>query len=197
MDDLFESTIIEHFNFCLNPLLTQQFNFPGVEWVVHMLHLSNNTSIRSFIWRVPLLHNWLLNLGLAFIAEHVIMVHPKPLDVSSISMCLQSHSQICEKNSQAMHEGCYSKGPATKVFLLLATARAKSVKRCRVSNWICGPTTFDLVTLVQTLQTLQTTTNSVIVWQRFTPLTVAVARSSKSVPAERAGLQVASQRYGH
>ena len=52
---------------------------------------------------------------------------------------------------------------STEVLLLLATARAKSVKRCRVSNWICGPTTFDLATLVQTLQTLQTTTNSVIV----------------------------------
>ena len=65
----------------------------------------------------------------------------------------------------------------TEVFLLLATARARSAKCCIVSNWICGPTTFDLVTLVQTLQT---TTNSVIVRQHFTLFTVAVARSSKS-----------------
>ena len=54
---------------------------------------------------------------------------------------------------------------STEIFLLLAMAIAKSVKCFRV-------TTFDLVTLVQTLQRLQTTTNSVIVVLRFTFFTV-------------------------
>ena len=58
-----------------------------------------------------------------------------------------------------------------ETFLLLAMAIAKRVKCFRV-------TTFDLVTLVQTLQRLQTTTNSVIAVLCF--LLFAVARSSKS-----------------
>ena len=59
----------------------------------------------------------------------------------------------------------------TEIFLLLAMTTAKSVKRFRM-------TTFDLVTLVQTLQRLQTTTNSVVVVLRFTLFAFSVARSS-------------------
>ena len=61
----------------------------------------------------------------------------------------------------------------TEIFLLLAMTTAKSVKRFRM-------TTFDLVTLVQALQRLQTSTNSVIVVLRFTLFAFSVARSSKS-----------------
>ena len=61
----------------------------------------------------------------------------------------------------------------TEIFLLLVMAIAKSVKCFRV-------TTFDLVTLVQTLQRLQTTTNSVIVVLSLCFSLFAVARSSKS-----------------
>ena len=61
----------------------------------------------------------------------------------------------------------------TEIFLLLAMAIAKNVKCFRV-------TIFDLVTLVQTLQRLHTTTNSVTVVLRFTLSLLAVARGSKS-----------------
>ena len=63
-----------------------------------------------------------------------------------------------------------------EVFLILATA----VRDCRVSN---DHNCFDPVRLVQTLHTLQTATNSIIVWLRFTLFTFSVARIDKtSVP---------------
>ena len=67
----------------------------------------------------------------------------------------------------------------TEVFLLLATAKAKAVRDCRVSN---DHNCFDLVTLVQTLHTctLQTATNPIIVWLRFTLFTFSVARSDRT-----------------
>ena len=65
----------------------------------------------------------------------------------------------------------------TDVFLLLATAKAKAVRSCRVSN---DRNCFDLLTLVQTLHTLQTTTDSIIVWLCFTLFTFSVARSDKT-----------------
>ena len=65
----------------------------------------------------------------------------------------------------------WCKNDNTDIFLFPAMAIAKTVKCFRV-------TIFDLVTLVQTLQRLKTTTNSVIVTLRFSLF--AIARSSKS-----------------
>ena len=56
---------------------------------------------------------------------------------------------------------------------VLATAKVKAVWVCSVPN---DHNCFDLVTLVQTLHTLQTATNSIIVWLRFTLFTFSVAR---------------------
>ena len=78
----------------------------------------------------------------------------------------------------------------TEIFLLLAMAIAKTVKYCTESI-----TAFDLVTLVQTLQRLQTTTNSVIVVLRFTLFTFCCCKEQYKSSVVRSGFTISFAAY--
>ena len=93
------------------------------------------------------------------------MVHPCRLDLH------ENAPKITKKWPKIMHFSNTFK--STVVFLIFATA----VRDCRVSN---DHNCFDPVRLVQTLHTLQTATNSIIVWLRFMLFTFSVARIDKT-----------------